>query len=324
MPRQARLDSPGTLHHVIVRGIERQKIISDEEDRKAFVFRLGRVASETATGIYAWVLMTNHAHILLRSGPEGLAKFMRRFLTGYAISYNLRHRRHGHLFQNRYKSIVCDEDSYLLELVRYIHLNPLRAKLVQTLEALDRYPYCGHSVLMGKVKHKWQDRDYVLYKFGSKEGEAKRRYRGFVQAGIEDGHRPELVGGGLVRTLGGWSEVVSLRRKGMRELTDARILGSGTFVEHLLEEADERTRQRFSAADCHRIIEDLIVSTCLEEKIYPAALKGGSRRGNMPAIRLKIAMKLVEEHGVAMAEAARSLGVSTSAISKALKRSKST
>ena len=85
VPRQARLDFPGTLHHVIIRGIERQIIVADEEDRKAFVSRLGGVASETYTEIYAWTLMTNHAHMLLRSGPDGLPKFMRCFLTGYAI-----------------------------------------------------------------------------------------------------------------------------------------------------------------------------------------------------------------------------------------------
>jgi len=96
--------------------------------------------------------MTNHAHILLRSGTEGLSKFMRRFLTGYAITYNLRHNRLGHLFQNRYKSIICDEDTYFAELVRYIHLNPLRSGMVATLAELDRYRYCGHSVIVGKNK----------------------------------------------------------------------------------------------------------------------------------------------------------------------------
>src|SRR5262245_31856167 len=124
MPRQARLDSPGTLHHVMVRGIEKRQIVDDETDRRDFVRRLGALAEETRTPIYAWALMSNHVHILLCSGALGLAKFMRRLLTGYAVSYNLRHRRHGHLFQNRYKSIVCDGDSYFTELVRYIHLNP--------------------------------------------------------------------------------------------------------------------------------------------------------------------------------------------------------
>ena len=96
MPIQARLDAPGTLHHVIVRGIERRKIVDDDQDRDDFVSRIGLIASETRMSIYAWVLMTNHAHILLRTGPSGLPRFMKRFLTGDAISYNHRHRRHGH------------------------------------------------------------------------------------------------------------------------------------------------------------------------------------------------------------------------------------
>ena len=131
MPRQARLDSPGTLYHVMIRGIEKKRIVLDEQDRKDFVRRLGLLAVETKTAVYAWALMSNHAHLLVCSGTAGLAKFMRRLLTGYAVSYNLRHRRHGHLFQNRYKSMVCDGDSYFTELVRYIHLNPLRVELVR-------------------------------------------------------------------------------------------------------------------------------------------------------------------------------------------------
>src|SRR3989338_7612133 len=127
MPRQARLDAPGTLHHVIIRGIEKKPIVKDDADRKAFIDRMGQLAFESQTAIHAWALMTNHAHILLQSGPKGLPSLMRRLLTGYAITFNKRHRRHGHLFQNRYKSIICDKDSYFTGLVRYIHLNPLRA-----------------------------------------------------------------------------------------------------------------------------------------------------------------------------------------------------
>ena len=190
MPRRARLDAPGTLHHVMVRGIEKRRIVNDVTDRKNFVKRLGELSAITKTAIYAWALMTNHAHILLRSSETGLASFMRRFLTGYAISYNRRHRRWGHLFQNRYKSIVCDEDAYFTELVRYIHLNPLRAKLVKSLTQLDRYRWCGHGVLMGKIQNEWQDRDYVLKWFGKIESEAKKNYRNYVKKGIEEGRYP--------------------------------------------------------------------------------------------------------------------------------------
>jgi len=85
MPRQARLDLPGTLHHVIVRGIERRQIVDDEKDRNNFVDRMGSLASATGTTIYAWALLMNHAHILLRSGPLGVSKYMKRFLTSYAV-----------------------------------------------------------------------------------------------------------------------------------------------------------------------------------------------------------------------------------------------
>ncbi|MCF6291152.1 MAG: transposase [Desulfobacterales bacterium] len=214
MPRQARLDAPGTLHHVIIRGIDKRHIVDDKTDREDFVSRMGEIAEDTGTSIYAWALLTNHAHILLRSSKFGLSRYMRRLLIGYAISYNNRHRRHGHLFQNRYKSIVCEEETYFLDLVRYIHLNPLRAGLVKSLLGLDRYRWSGHGVIMGRYSNDWQDRDYVLRRFGKKEKAARSAYRQFVADGVGQGRRPDLVGGGLVRSLGGWSEVREYRTQG--------------------------------------------------------------------------------------------------------------
>jgi len=184
--------------------------------------------------------MTNHAHFLFRSGPGGIATLMRRVLTGYALSFNRRHKRHGQLFQNRYKSIICQEDVYLKQLVRYIHLNPIRAKIVSDLKQLSRYSYCGHSVLMGRKKALWQDSQYILNYFGSNTGAARRRYSAYVKAGIDQGRRPELVGGGLIRSLGGWSEVKKLRLKGMDRLKgDERILGDTDFVQSMLAHARE-------------------------------------------------------------------------------------
>ena len=133
--------------------------------------------------------MSNHAHVLLRSGPPGLPTLMRRLLSGYATSYNRRHRRYGHLFQNRYQSIVCEEDPYFKELGRHIHLNPFRAKLVDSLGKLDRYRWCGHGVVIGRRSNGWQDRDYVLKWFGTTEGEARKAYRHFVEDGIDQGRR---------------------------------------------------------------------------------------------------------------------------------------
>ena len=136
MPRMARIDAPGALHHVIARGIERRKIFQDDKDRDDFLERLKTIITETHTPCYAWALLPNHVHLLLRTGMTPISGVMRRLLTGYAVSYNGRHRRRGHLFQNRYKSILCQEDPYLLELVRYIHLNPMRARLVDDVRSL--------------------------------------------------------------------------------------------------------------------------------------------------------------------------------------------
>lgn len=320
MPRQARLDAPGTLHHVIVRGIEKRRIVDNEKDRESFVSRLGDLAKETQTKIYAWSLMTNHAHLLLRSGSLGLPKYMRRFLTGYAVTYNLRHHRHGHLFQNRYHSIVCDEDVYFQELVRYIHLNPLRAHLVSSLLELDHYPWCGHGVLMGRIKYDWQDRDYVLSWFGKREGEARGAYRRYMEEGIGQGRRPELVGGGVVRSYGGWSAVLSLRKSWERISGDQRILGSGDFVERVLRESEERLGNRLSPVERSKRIEAIMRGQCQRGEIELEELRMGSRRGGIPQVRSEVAWQLVKELGMSLAEVARLLGVSTSAISRILQR----
>ena len=162
MPRKARIDAPGALHHIIIRGIERKAIFKDSADRKNFTERLDRIIPETQTRCYGWALMTNHVHLLFKTGMAPLATVMRRLLTGYAVTFNRRHRRHGQLFQNRYKSFLCEEEVYLKELVRYIHLNPLRAQQVQDLKALKKYQWCGHGALMGKFDAGFQDTAYVL------------------------------------------------------------------------------------------------------------------------------------------------------------------
>jgi putative transposase len=165
---------------------------------------------------------------------------MARLLTGYATSFNRRHRRHGHVFQNRYKSIICQEDAYLKELVRYIHLNPLRAGIVPNVELLERFRWCGHGVLLGKQACSWQDSQHVLALFGRTISEARRLYRVFVREGSSQGRREELVGGGIVRSQGGWTEVKSKRRSGRDMLKgDERILGDSSFVMRVLADAGE-------------------------------------------------------------------------------------
>ena len=320
MPRGARLDAPGTLHHVMVRGIEKRKIVDDDDDRKNFVNRIGEVGLDTGTSIFAWALMDNHAHILLKSGVAGLSAFMRRVLGGYAASYNRRHKRHGHLFQNRYKSIICEEDPYFMELVRYIHLNPLRAGVVDKLVKLDRYEWSGHSVVMNYRKNNWQDREYVLKWFGDKEGETQRFYRAFVEKGIAKGDRPDLTGGGLIRSMGGWSVVKAMRREGEREKGDDRILGSGAFVSEIINQAEEKIKYQVPITDVGNLMKKEIARYCKREGVTISLLQSGSRRPPLPKLRKILAQKLVNGYGVSLAETARQLGVSTSGISQILRR----
>lgn len=321
MPRKARLDAPGTLHHVIVRGIEKKPIVKDDMDRRNFIERMGQIAIESMTPIYAWALMTNHAHILLRSGPKGLSKFMRRLLTGYAGSFNRRHGRHGHLFENRYKSIICDEDSYFTELVRYIHLNPLRAGLVKSVTELDRYRWCGHAGLLAAMPPAWHHVKEVLSWFGKISVKARRAYREHVKEGVAMGRRPELVGGGLVRSQGGWSQVIAMRRMKVRELADERILGPGDFVARMIDEAEKTFQKSLKNNLSVNGVETLILKACKKSGVHLEELRSGGRRKDMSRLRFKLACDLVRNHGVSLAETARHMGVSTAAVVKIMNKS---
>jgi REP element-mobilizing transposase RayT len=214
-------------------------------DRDDFVDRLSMIVSESGTLCYAWALIPNHFHLLLKTGNTPITTVMRRLLTGYAVGFNRRNRRHGRLFQNRYKSILCQEEPYLLELVRYIHLNPLRASIVENMDGLDNYSYCGHSRLVGCISDDWQAITGVLSLFGKQRKAARRRYRQFVKDGIDQGKRPELTGGGLLRSVGGWGVLKSMRRMQEHLKGDERILGDSDFVLEVLASAEERMEERY-------------------------------------------------------------------------------
>ena len=245
MPRKARIDSTGALHHVIIRGIERRKIFRSDFDRADFLSRLSELILETKTDCFAWALMSNHVHLLLRTGLVPISVFMNRLLTGYAGWFNRKYRRHGQLFQNRYKSILCQEDLYLKELVRYIHLNPLRAGLVSSLSELDKYPWCGHHILIRSPRETWQNIDYIYGFFSEKKREARKMYGEFVRKGISLGKRPDLTGGGLLRSSGGWTGVKESRKAGIRLKGDERILGNSDFVENVLKSAEESFERKY-------------------------------------------------------------------------------
>jgi putative transposase len=232
MPRKPRLDGPQALHHVICRGIEKCTVFRDDRDRENLLERLSKIVNAGAWRIYAWALIPNHFHLLVRTAGWPLSRSMRVLLTGYAGWFNRRHERSGHLFQNRFKSVLCEDEPYFLELVRYVHLNPFRASVVATLEDLDVYPFSGHSCLMRKIERPWQDVQAVWERFGQRTPAAVARYREFILGGARQGRRPDLEGC-LVK---GRSENTASRRLGRaRECFggDERVLGSEAFVASL-------------------------------------------------------------------------------------------
>ncbi len=321
MPRLARLDAPDVLHHIMIRGIEGRKIFLDNKDREDFLDRLSNLLPETETLCYAWAFLPNHAHFLFRTGPIPLATLMRRLLTGYVVSFNRRHKRRGHLFQNRYKSIVCQEEIYLRELVRYIHLNPIRARIVHSLPELNRYAYSGHSTLMGRRIRPWQDVEYVLSYFGKTPGRAKKAYYSYVEAGIEQGRRKELTGGGLIRSLGGWAEVSKCGLKGEGHIkSDERILGESDFVDDIISLANENYDRKYELKrlgyDQDRIA--LRVAEIFEIEVKDIFLKGKQQK--RVKSRSLFCYWAVRELGFSLTELARRLEISVAGVGYSVER----
>jgi REP element-mobilizing transposase RayT len=320
MPRKSRIDAPGALHHIIARGIAKNEIFLDAADRKNFLKRLSHILTETDTPCYAWSLMSNHFHLLLRTGTVGISTIMRRLLTGYAVFHNRRHRRHGHLFQNRYKSILCQENTYLLELVRYIHLNPLRANIIKDIKHLDKYPYSGHSTILGNANNSWQEIDKILGLFHQKRYMARRHYRNFIQKGIALGKRPELVGGGLVRSVGGWSALKSLRQARIYQKGDERILGDSDFVEKTLRAANEAIDRKYTlqaqGIDLNKI--SARVANLLDMDVEEVWAAG--RYSHIVKARSLLCYWAVRELGIGMALLSKKLNITIPAVSKSVIR----
>ena len=243
---------------------------------------------------------------------------MRRLLTGYAVWYNRRHRRQGHLFQNRFKSILCQEDVYLMELVRYIHLNPIRAGIVRNMKELGRYPYGGHSVLMGKVKREWQETAGVLGLFGEKTASSRRAYAKFVEKGIGQGKRPDLSGGGLIRSAGGGEKVKALRKENAYQRSDERILGDGEFVDSVLAAAEEAMEKRYALLARGYDIEK--VACRVSEVLGAGAVWTKGKYRHAVEARSLFCYWAVSELGTPMSLLGRKFGISIPAVSKSVAR----
>lgn len=271
MARRPRVFAPGLLYHVMVRGNQRQKTFLDPTDYKAYLERLSRYRKRYGYTVHAYCLMPNHVHLLLESSQQPLSKFMQGLQQSYSQYFNLSHRKVGHVFQGRYKAIVCEKDEYLLELVRYIHLNPVRSGLVQEP---GRYRYSGHREYAEGKASAVMDPRKVLGMLGG-----KARYRAFVRDGISEGHKEEYY-----------------------QVEDQRFLGSEGFGEKLREEQEEPRPKRRKSLE--------LVIKVLSEKLGTgvAELRSADRSWAVSKARTTIGYVLVRRQGYGLGEVAKYMG----------------
>ena len=237
-------------------------------------------------------------------------------MTGYAVTFNRRHRRNGHLFQNRYKSIICEEDPYFLALVRYIHLNPLRAGLVRNLSELKEYPWSGHRALIGDQKNGWQETGEVLGRFSEKTGWARRYYRRFLEEGMNQGEESDFEGGGLVR---------SLRLKEGRswengsrdgEVHDERVLGGRKFVKKVLKE----TGSPWTDKKVQVPLSELVGRVSEWFKVDPEDLFLGRRKREVSSARALVSYLAVHKMGYRFSEVGEALKVHPVSVARSLEK----
>ncbi len=287
MARKPRIDAQGSVHHVMARGNARQRIFADDADRIAFLDLLRDGVERFGHSLHAFCLMDNHIHLAVRTGEVSLSRIMQNLMFRYARHVNRRHGRVGHLFQGRFRSVVVDEGSYLLELVRYIHLNPVRAGLAK--DPAD-WPWSGHRAYLGKERLPFLDTDWVLRQFGPEPHKARRAYERFVLQRIAEGHRPELHTGE----------------------EDPRVLGDGAFVEKVLGMA--------GGARARPSLEALVSRVCEACGLDEASL-GSPGKGRREAEARGIVALLAQESGAAsLTEVGRRFGRDVTAVSMALLR----
>ena len=210
MARKPRLHEDGGVYHVMLRGNGGQNIFFDDDDRHHFYFLLAQGVARYGHRIHGFCLMGNHVHLAIQVGDEPLAKIMQNLSFRYTRWVNKKQKCVGHLFQGRYKAILVDRDAYILELVRYIHLNPVRAKLVRQPQ---NYAWSGHRAYLGLNVLAWLTTDWVLGQFGTRPTASRKRYEAFVNEGRGEGRRGDFHGGCSI---------------------DRRVLGDDDFAERVL------------------------------------------------------------------------------------------
>lgn len=260
------------------------------------------------TDCYAWVLLDNHFRLLLKTKTYTLASLMRRLLGGYAVTFNHHHNRSGHLFQNRYKSIVCDEKPYLLELIRYVHLNLIRARIIKNFESLANFPWSGHQELLGKFSFNLTKLELVLSLFAGKYEIARAKYEEFLADGLKTQRGVKLSKGGkrASRALD-----FSLPEDAV---FDDRVLGAGGFVENLME------RDIFIASNPKKVFGERLHQVADYFGMAPNILAMSGKTPRLVQAKAVICHVVVRHLGMKGIDVGKRLGIRSSAVSHAVQK----
>jgi putative transposase len=213
MARKPRIHFPGALYHVIARGNRRERIFRDEKDYQLYLNLLREYKDRYGFYLYAYTLIPNHVHLLIEVGQYPLSRLMQNLQFRYTRNFNIKYKNYGHLFQGRYKAILCEKDSYLLELSAYIHLNALRAGLV---EDPIKYRWSSYRSYVRENKDDLVERDFLFAQFSQNKKVAMRQYERFVKGRMGQGHREDFY-----------------------ELKEQRFLGEEEFVENVHRQLNE-------------------------------------------------------------------------------------
>jgi REP element-mobilizing transposase RayT len=286
MARKPRIHEPGGYYHVILRGKGGDKIFFTDKDRINFCSLISGVSSKYGCRVHAFCLMNNHVHLLLQVGDIALPKIIQNLAFRHTRAINKQRKRTGHLFQGRYKAILADAQSYLLELVRYIHLNPVRARLAKSASA---WRWSGHNAYLGKERIEWLTTDEVLSQFAGKAGPARERYAAFIAEGVDEA-------------------VTNVLRKGKG---GGRILGDDKFVAKALKKSEIKKTRKIVSFE--KVVK--AVANAFEAAREDLFLKG---RGRRLAKARAIACLLARRHcNESLAEMADKFGRDAGGLSRA-------
>ncbi len=310
------------MHHVMARGIEKSTIFRNDNDRAQFVSRIERCVVETGVSIYAWALMPNHIHLLIRTRDRPLSKFMQKLLTGHANYFNEKHDRVGHLFQNRYKSILVQTEIYLLKLVRYIHINPLEAGIVSDYRMLKMYPWTGHPGLIYPGYYPWQETIQVLNTFsGNKMGKIKQ-YGKFIEESEEivyqDGRFNE---GSFLLGANGLLSLDESKEKEIGGYSQYRVLGDEEFARKIYEKiSHSRKGQLRDRRIEHDSVIRILEYATIKWRIPRTALTSRGRTRAVSRARELVCYMFVNVMGMSLVDSGRILKLSCQGVRAAAER----